>query len=211
MSSRKRIVLAAVVGLVVAALAGGLGAVMKQNADYSADYVASQMAQQRITFKPAELLTEAEKAQPCVVANAGKALRTGKQAECYANSFIAVHLEQYGKGKTYAEWGTDEFALIAKITAAKDSGATPARVAALEADLAEIRATRTVLFQGETLRGILLTSFGFSTLGDKAAQAATVAFGVAALLGVAGLVTLMATGAAALKTRTVGTLAPAAS
>jgi hypothetical protein len=32
------------------------------------------------------------------------------------------------------------------------------------------------VFKGETLRGLLLTSYGFSEFGTKAAQAATVAY-----------------------------------
>ena len=35
---------------------------------------------------------------------------------------------------------------------------------------------RQTLFRGETLRGLLLTSYGFSIFGDKAMQAAWVAF-----------------------------------
>lgn len=211
MTKTKRIVIAAVVGLVLAAGIGGLGAVFKQNADYSARYVASQMAQQRITFKPVDALTDEERAQPCVVANAGMALRTGKQAECYANSFIALHLKGIGQGKTYAEWGVDEWALLADIEQAKEAG-RGTRVAALEADLAEIRATRAVLFQGETLRGILLTSFGFSTLGDKAGQAASVAFGAALALGTVSLLGLAYGAATIARSRSrVAVLAPASS
>jgi hypothetical protein len=47
------------------------------------------------------------------------------------------------------------------------------------------------VFKGETLRGLLLTSYGFSEFGTKAQQAANVAFGAAALLfllGLAGLI-----------------------
>jgi len=214
MSHKKRIVVAAVIGLVLAAGIGGLGAVFKQNADYSAEYVSTQMAQQRITFKPIEHLTPAERAQPCVVANAGQPLRTGKQAECYANHFIAVHLQEYGEGKTYAEWGVDEFALVAEIEEAKAAGRSESRIAALEADLAEIRAIRSRLFQGETLRGILLTSFGFSMLGDKAGQAASVAFAGAITLAAVSLVTLAVSAVASLRAparREVGALAPASS
>jgi hypothetical protein len=46
------------------------------------------------------------------------------------------------------------------------------------------------VFKGETLRGLLLTSFGFSEMGAKAEQAATVAYiaaAILALLSVAGL------------------------
>ena len=35
---------------------------------------------------------------------------------------------------------------------------------------------RETVFKGETLRGLLLTSYGFSEFGTKAGQAATVAF-----------------------------------
>jgi hypothetical protein len=48
------------------------------------------------------------------------------------------------------------------------------------------------------LRGALLTSFGFSTLGEKAGQAATVAYsgaGIVALLSIAGLVSSRRTAA----------------
>jgi hypothetical protein len=47
------------------------------------------------------------------------------------------------------------------------------------------------VFKGETLRGLLLTSYGFSEFGTKAGQAATVAYGAAALLfllAIAGLI-----------------------
>ena len=38
------------------------------------------------------------------------------------------------------------------------------------------------MFKGETLRGLLLTSYGFSEFGAKAAQAATVAYLAAGLM-----------------------------
>jgi hypothetical protein len=47
------------------------------------------------------------------------------------------------------------------------------------------------VFKGETLRGLLLTSYGFGEFGVKAGQAATVAYLAAALmalLGIAGFV-----------------------
>jgi uncharacterized membrane protein SpoIIM required for sporulation len=47
------------------------------------------------------------------------------------------------------------------------------------------------VFKGETLRGLLLTSYGFSEFGAKAGQAATVAYlgaGLMFLLAIAGLV-----------------------
>ena len=34
---------------------------------------------------------------------AGQQMTTGAQAEAYANHFIAVHLQEIGKGQTYSE------------------------------------------------------------------------------------------------------------
>lgn len=180
MSRNKRAVIGGGVSMVVAVLVLALGLVMADNARFSDDYVARQFAEQRITFTPLERLAPAEKESACLVANAGQPLRTGKQAECFANEYIAVHLEEYGQGKTYAELGTREFALRAQIEQAKADGTG---VRAMERELGQLTATRDLLFKGETLRGLLLTSYGFSMLGDKAGQAAAVAFGGAALLG----------------------------
>jgi len=43
------------------------------------------------------------------------------------------------------------------------------------------------LFRGETLRGLLLTSYGFSIFGERAAQAALVAYAVALILFLASI------------------------
>ena len=64
-------------------------------------------------------------------------------------------------------------------------------MADLQKQLAEVTAQRETVFKGETLRGLLLTSYGFSEFGTKAAQAATVAYiaaGLMFLLALAGLV-----------------------
>ena len=43
------------------------------------------------------------------------------------------------------------------------------------------------LFRGETLRGLLLTSYGFSIFGERAQQAADVCFAVALVLFLAAI------------------------
>ena len=43
------------------------------------------------------------------------------------------------------------------------------------------------LFQGETLRGLLLTSYGFSIFGDRAQTVAYLCYGVAAVLFLAAI------------------------
>jgi hypothetical protein len=52
----------------------------------------------------------------------------------------------------------------------------------LAKQLADVTAQRDTVFKGETLRGLLLTSYSFSEFGTKAAQAATVAYFAAGLM-----------------------------
>lgn len=174
------------------ALAGGLavlGSQMATNANFSERYVTEQLARQRITFKAADALTDEERKHDCVVANAGKPLLTGKQAECYANEFIGTHVIAIGKGRTYAEMEDVRTALLADIATAQANG--DSELPRLQKELAELTGQRETVFKAEMLRGALLSSFGFSTLGEKAGQAADVAFtgaGAVALLSFAGLV-----------------------
>ena len=95
----------------------------------------------------------------------------------------AVHLDMAG-----APHG-DARALQAKVTAAQQSGAASA--ADLQGQYEALEAKATTLFQGETLRGLLLTSYGFSIFGDRAQTAAWVCYAVALVLFVAGILGLV--------------------
>jgi hypothetical protein len=92
-------------GLVIALLLLIVGIVLTSNANFAKNYVTDQLGQQNITFKTADTLTPEEKAQACVVTYAGQKLTTGKQAECYANNFIGLHIEGIANGQTYADLG----------------------------------------------------------------------------------------------------------
>ena len=176
-------------GLVLAGLLLVLGIVLTSNASFAKNYVADQLSQQNISFKTSETLTEEEKASACVVQYAGQKLTTGKQAECYANDFIGLHIKATADGQTYADLGTPQSALRAQVQEAQTTGAS--NLADLQKQLTAVTGQRETLFKGETLRGLLLTSYGFSEFGTKAAAAANVAFGAAALLAllaIAGLV-----------------------
>ena len=172
-------------GTLLAGLLLVMGLVLTSNANFASHYVHDQLAQQNITFKTADTLTDEEKAAPCLVKYAGQALTTGKQAECYANDFIGLHVKAAANGKTYAELGTPQTDLRAKVAAAQKAN-DPA-LADLQKQLTDITAQRETLFKGETLRGLLLTSFGFSVFGVKGAQVATVAYIAAALLALLSL------------------------
>lgn len=167
-------------GLGLAGLLLILGLVMTSNANFAKGYVSDQLSQQNITFKAAETLTDEEKASPCVVRYAGQRLTTGKQAECYANDFIGLHVKATADGQTYADLGAPQSELRAKVAAAQQAN-DPA-LADLQKQLTSVTSQRESLFKGETLRGLLLTSFGFSVFGVKGGQVATVAYLAAALL-----------------------------
>ncbi|MFF5171568.1 hypothetical protein ACFY3U_02905 [Micromonospora sp. NPDC000089] len=174
-------------GLAVLLLVAGI--VLTSNARFANSYVHDQLAAQHITFKTADTLTDEEKKADCLVQNAGQAMTTGKQAECYANQFIGLHLKSIGGGKTYADLGEPQNALKAKVDQATKTN-DPA-LADLQKQLADVSAQRDTVFKGETLRGLLLTSYGFSEFGRKAGQAALVVYLGAALLlllSAAGLV-----------------------
>ena len=167
-------------GIGLAALLLVLGLVMTSNANFAKDYVREQLGEQKIRFKAADALTAEDMKSACLVKYAGQDLLTGKQAECYANEFIGLHLQSTAKGLTYAELGDEQTALRAKITAAQ--AANDPQLPALQKQLTDMTAQRETLFKGETLRGLLLTSFGFSVFGVKGEQVALVAYIVAALL-----------------------------
>lgn len=176
-------------GLGIAALLLVLGLVLTSNANFANDYVKDQLSEQAITFPPAEALSEEEAASECVSRYAGQLVTTGKMAECYANDFIGLHVRNTADGMTYAQLGAPERELRAQVAEAEATGA--ANLEELQAELADVSRTRDTVFKGETLRGVLLTSYGFSEFGVKAEQAATVLYvaaGLMVLLSIAGFV-----------------------
>jgi len=178
-------------GLFVAALLLVMGIVLTSNANFAKNYTHDQLAAQQISFKAADKLTAEEKEASCLVQYAGQQLTTGKQAECYANHYIGLHVKSTAAGRTYASQGDFINGLKADLAAAQK--ATPvdqAKVTDLNSQITAATAARETLFKGETLRGLLLTSYGFSVFGVKGAQGATVAFlvsGLMLLLSLAGL------------------------
>ena len=174
MKRRTLDILFSIGGLGIAALLLIAGIVLQTNANFANNYVHDQLAAQQITFKTADTLTAEEKAQPGLVQYAGQQLTTGKQAEVYANQFIGLHLESIAGGKTYAQLGDVQADLRAKIATAQKNN-DPA-LTDLQKQLTDVSAQRETVFKGESLRGLLLTSYGFSEFGTKAGQAATVAW-----------------------------------
>ena len=182
-------------GILFGALLLVLGLVLNNQANFAKSYVANQLTQQKITFTPAAALKGEDKAPggQCLANYGGKALDSGKKAECYANQYIAFHMKESAKGAgvegaTYATLGGE---VTKAKTAAADAKTAGQPTEELDARVTELSGLRDTMFKGETLRGLLLTSYGFSIFGDRAGMAANVCFALAILmfvLSIAGFI-----------------------
>ena len=167
-----------VVATVVLLVAGGL---LQWGANFSDDYVYDELSSQNIFFSDADsLLAEG---RDDLVKFAGVQVTTGEHAEAYA-SFIDGHLQNTADGMTYAELGGPERAARGAWQAAVDEGADEATIAELKAEFDTVANQRNTLFKGETLRGLLLSAFAWSTVGKIAGYAAIGAFIAAAAMAV---------------------------
>lgn len=170
---------------VVFAAAGGL---LTWGNNFSEDYVSRELGSQNIVFPSADALRK--EGREDLLKYAGQPLDTGQEAEAYA-SYIDGHLAGIADGATYAELGAVERAANAAVQEAQDNGAPQATIDELQAKADDVTADRNTLFKGETLRGLLLSAYAWSTVGmiaGIAAIAAFVAAGLAAILVAAGLV-----------------------
>ncbi|HXQ60869.1 MAG TPA: hypothetical protein VN796_00975 [Acidimicrobiales bacterium] len=155
--------------VVVLLAAGALG---MWGYSFANSNVHNQLAEQQITFPPAAAFAHPKagtEITPSMIGTvskyAGQPLVTGQQAEVYADDFIKVHLGEIGKGKTYAYW----------------SGLAlqqPKGSAAYAAD----EGISQTLFQGTTLRGLLLEAYAFGTFGQIALVASIASFILAAVM-----------------------------
>jgi len=174
-----------VIAALVFAVAGGL---LTWGATFADDYVHDELSSQRVFFPSEEELRE--EGRDDLVGYADEQVTTGPEAEAYA-SYIDGHLEGIADGKTYAE--IDDRGAAAAVEQARESGASEAEIEELQATADRLKGQRDSLFRGETLRGLLLSSFAWSTIGRIAGIAAWVAYAgavVMAALVVAGLVHL---------------------
>src|SRR5262249_54160704 len=194
MSRRHLDIIIATGGVIFALLVLGLGAVLRNQAIFAADNVTDELTQQKIVFTAADKLTPEEAALPGLTKYAGQPLTTGKQAQAYAG-MIGLHLEESAAragfpGETYASISTPMAQLRTQIADAKAAGDTQAAADA-QKKLDAATSLRDTQFRGETLRGMLLTSYGFSILAARTMLASNIFFTIAAvaiILSVAGFV-----------------------
>jgi len=155
-------------GLITAAVLLVVGALAWWGYNFATTEVKDELSAQKIFFPPKD--SPAIKALPAadqaaMNKYAGQQLVNGQQAKVYANNFIKVHLDEVAGGQTYAQVST----------AALKDPTNP-----------KLQQQKAVLFQGETLRGILLGDgyayWTFGTIAQYAAVASFVGAGVMLIL-----------------------------
>ncbi len=154
-------------GTAMAAVLLVVGALSWYGYRFATNSVKTELSQQRVFFPEkgsAAIAALPEADQKEINKYAGQQLVNGQQAKVYANNFINVHLHEVAGGKTYAEVSTE---------AMKD----PTN--------AKLQGQKAALFQGETLRGLLLGSgYAYWTFGIIAQYVAITAFAGAAAAAV---------------------------
>lgn len=130
---------------------------------FATTQVHDQLAAQKVYFPEAGSPGFSQEEFPGLQQYAGQLVDNGPKAKAYADEYIAVHIEGIADGKTYSE-----------VSAL--SRANP--------DDAKLAGQKAALFQGETLRGILLgTGYAYWTFGVIAGYAAVACFFGAAVMG----------------------------
>jgi len=149
-------ILASLGGLLIVVMLLVAGGLALWGYSFSNSSVHTQLAQQQIVF-PAKgsAALASPKIGPYLNQYAGQPLTTGVQAKAYADHFIAVHLSEMPNGGVYA-----------KVSAAAQADPTNA---ALKAQVQTV-------FQGTTLRGLLLEAYAFSVFATIALWAAIASF-----------------------------------
>ena len=100
---------------------------------------------------------------------AGQQVDNGDKARVYAQDFIGKHLQGVASGQTYSQVSSAQSAAAKQLAA---TATTDPNYATLQAQVATLSGQKTTLFQGEMLRGTLLNSWGWSTLGTYTIYAA---------------------------------------
>jgi hypothetical protein len=154
-------------GLVMVVVLVAVGGLAWKASSFAKSSVETQLKAQQIFFPPkgSSAIAELPAAdQTQMNKYAGQQLVNGAQAKVYADDFIAYHLTKVANGQTYAQVSTQALA-------------NPTN--------AQLKAEEQTLFQGETLRGLLLgDGYSYWTFGQIAEYAAITAFVGAAVMAI---------------------------
>lgn len=163
-----------VIMVVALLVAGGL---LLWGSIFASNNVTTQLREQQVVFPPKSQMDASMKAT--IGQWAGQQVLTGAQAKGYADHYIAVHLSEMPYGGVYSKVSTAQ-------RAAKPGSAQAAKLTDL----------KTTVFQGTTLRGLLLEAYAFGTIATITFWAAIAAFVgalIMAILVVGGLMHARAT------------------
>jgi hypothetical protein len=157
----KVFILLGVAMLLVLLVAGGIA---WKAYTFSTSQVKTELTAQKIFFPPKGSPGLDPKEFPDLQKYAGQQVDDGDKAKAYANGFIGRHLDKIADGKTYSE---------VSALASKD----PTNQ--------KLQQQKQSLFQGETLRGLLLSAgYSYWTMGMLAKDAAIAFFTGAAVMTV---------------------------
>ena len=140
--------------------------------NYSNNTVSRQLKAQEITFPARAAFANAKPGTeitpqmiPYLEKYAGQEMTTGAQAEAYADHFIAYHLAEMPYGGVYS-----------KVSAAA-MAATPG-----SAQATQLKGLEQTVFQGTSLRGMLLNAYGWWKMGQIALWASIATWALAAVM-----------------------------
>lgn len=127
---------------------GGASLFLINEGNFVNQTIHDQLAAQQIFFPGKDTIVAGGALDPAefpaeIRAQAGNQVLTGEQARIYGTDFIGLHMKNIAGGKTYSQIDTK-------------SGTA--------ADIAKAQAQKTSLFQGETLKNMLLNAWGWSML-----------------------------------------------
>lgn len=162
--------LASMIGGLLAIFLIAAGALLTWGGTFANNQVKDQLAAQKITMPTAtHNPKESSDVTAFFAAHGNKLMMTGKEAQMYADHYIAFHLTGIGGGKVYSELSGQEMGLKAKLAADPKNAQLAAQVSALDG-------TVNTVFKGESLRGMLLNAYAFWQLGQIAMIASWVSY-----------------------------------
>lgn len=153
--------------IVIAVVLLAVGGLAYWAHSFIGDMVQRELAAQKVYFPEKGSPAFDAATYPELQKYAGQIVDTPDKAEAYANGYIGRHLQKVANGKVYSE-----------VSAESMKNPTDQK----------LQQQKQTLFQGETLRGLLLTSgYGFGTVAKIAGTASLVL-----VVAAAGLVSLAA-------------------
>ena len=175
-----------ITGFALAAVLLAAGALLNWGANFASSSVRDQLVAQKISFGAAETFNS-DCLKP-LASWAGKAVDSGAGAEAYA-SLIKCHMETaltsagLKADETYSTVSAqimEKSPMVAIM--AEDTAADKDAKAKAQAEIDTLTNMKELLYQGESLRSILLTAYAFGTIGTVASIASLGAYGLSALM-----------------------------